>query len=510
MAENLFQLETAGSDPSSPSGISPTSASLSTGDLRRRYNFGDRVSELAIAQDPFFRMVSKISKKPTDDPEFKFTERRPSYHKRYAYVMGHVSNGADSFTDAELDKADTTGAISAVGDMVEVYMATDYKSDGNIQNVYGQSGNKIDVGATGTRPGFFLPGQVIKIPVSSVAEGGAPTGYHLMKVTDHTDSLSKNGKECVKLRGEIVKYDSSANELASFTSDNFSPSNDAAGDEAVHDQSISSVLEGKRSHVVGSAYAQGTGFPQTWKDQPFSTGYGRTQIWKTSMAMDNTTRATVLKYEGNEWARVWREKLIEHKWDIETSILFGAQYKSSNEWYTQGAVDYITSYGNVFPLAHASKTQDDFLDDMSNFLDPRYNNANATLFFCDTATFNWLHKLSGYFQNNLQQSPNLRADMSITGKKKVFGVDITVISTPYGDMNVARNVHLDSHPVKLLACNMRYCSYRPLVGNGLNRDTAIYVGIQTLENSGVDRRVDLIQTEAGMEFQMPEAHAYWS
>jgi hypothetical protein len=43
----------------------PSGSSLSTGDLRRKYNFGDRVSELAIAQDPFFRMVSKIAKKPS-------------------------------------------------------------------------------------------------------------------------------------------------------------------------------------------------------------------------------------------------------------------------------------------------------------------------------------------------------------------------------------------------------------------------------------------------------------
>ena len=34
-----------------------------TGDLRRKYNFGDRVSELSIAQDPFFRFVSQVAKK---------------------------------------------------------------------------------------------------------------------------------------------------------------------------------------------------------------------------------------------------------------------------------------------------------------------------------------------------------------------------------------------------------------------------------------------------------------
>jgi len=226
--------------------------------------------------------------------------------------------------------------------------------------------------------------------------------------------------------------------------------------------------------------------------------------------MDNTTRATVLKYEPNEFARIWREKLIEHKWDIETALLFGSQASVNSVQYTQGAIDFVSSYGNVFSLTHATKTQDDFLDDLSKFLDPRYNNANATVFFCDTATYNWLHKLSGYMANNVETSPNYSANMQMTGKTKAFGVDINVISTPYGDMRVVRNVHLDKASIKLIGVNMRYCAYRPLVGNGLNRDTSIYVGVQTLENSGVDRRVDLIQTEAGMEWQMPESHAYWS
>ena len=100
-------------------------------------------------------------------------------------------------------------------------------------------------------------------------------------------------------------------------------------------------------------------------------------------------------------------------------------------------------------------------------------------------------------------------EFSLGGKKNVYGVNITQVYTPYGVMNLARNIHLDGTEIKILAVNMKYCAYRPLVGNGLNRDTAVYVGVQTLENSGVDRRVDLIQTEAGMEWQMPEAHAVW-
>ena len=190
--------------------------------------------------------------------------------------------------------------------------------------------------------------------------------------------------------------------------------------------------------------------------------------------------------------------------------MFGRQYSATNENYTQGAADFIATYGNSFSLNVNTKTQDDFLDDLSNLLDPRYNNSTATVFFCSTAVYNWLHKLGGYFSNNLEISPNLRADFAISGKKKLLGVDATTISTVYGDMNIVRNIHLDGTNIKILGINMKYCGYRPLVGNGLNRDTSVYVGVQTLENSGVDRRVDLILTEAGMEWQMPECHAIWT
>jgi len=495
-----------------------TSTSLDTGDLRRKYNFGDRVSEVAIAQDPFFRFLSKVAKKPVDDPQFKWAEKRPSFHKRYAYVIGHVDNGADSFTNSQMDQSDASGALSAAGQKMKLYMATDYLSSGNIQNVYNNQTADIEVGASGTRPGFFLPGQIVKIPGKAAATDTGTSGYQLLKVESVTDSLSKTSgggsKECVAIEGTVVKYDSGALEFASFYND--TPSAGGVGtatdnDEQVSDRSIAGELEANRSYVVGTAFAEGSGYPETWKDQPYATNIGLTQIWKTSMAMTNTARATSLKYDSNEWARIWKEKLIEHKWDLETSLLFGSQYEAGDGiQYTQGAIDYISTYGNQFSLATATKTADDFLDDMSNYVDPRYNSSQATVFFCNTAVYNWLHKLGGYFKNNLEISSNFRSDLAMTGKKKVFGVDISTFSTPYGDMNVARNIHLDGTNIKMMGINMKNCAWRPLVGNGINRDTSVYVGVQTLENSGVDRRVDLILTEGGMEWQMPESHAIWT
>ena len=514
---DLFGLSDVSSLTESTAGIT-SSPVLDTGDLRRRYNFGTRVSELAIAQDPFFRLLSKVAKRPVDDPEFKFSERRPSYHKRYAYVTNHGATAPASGAGGDATVA--AGAVDA-GDTYHFVMGTDYKSAGNVGQIYGQTNAALQIGASGTQPQFLLPDQLIKVPygASSASYSGglidAVSDYLVARIVTVDSSTVSN---YVVIKTVIVKGTSAAIELASYYA-----ANNASDGQDLSSMKIATELEPKRSYVVGSAHAQGSGYPETWKDQPFSTGNGLTQIWKTSLAMNNTTRATSLKYEPNEWARIWREKLIEHKWDIETSLLFGTQYTDGNSvQYTQGAVDYITSYGNIFDGSGmggtGAKAQDDFLDDMSQFLDPRYNNANATLFFVSTDVYNWLHKLSGYFSANIIKvgkgndgsSTELgRGNFSMGESRSAFGVAITSVVTPYGSMNVARNVHLDGTNIKMLGINMRYCAYRPLVGNSLNRDTAIYVGVQTLENSGVDRRVDLIQTEAGMEWQMPEAHAVW-
>ena len=202
MALNDYvQLSELGATDVLANGPGSATSNVDTGDLRRKYNFGDRVSELAIAQDPFFRFVSKVSKKPTDDPSFKFTEKRGSYHKRYAYVIGHVDGGADQLADSLMQQSDTGAALSASGQNIAVYMATDYKNTGNIQNVYNNTSSKIDVGATDTEPKFFLPGQIVKIPGKASNTATGTSGYQLLKVTNVTTGLTKSptsgALECV-------------------------------------------------------------------------------------------------------------------------------------------------------------------------------------------------------------------------------------------------------------------------------------------------------------------------
>jgi len=519
MADSPLFLSTLDQAPSAK-GSSPDTGGSGIGDLRRRYAFGDRVSELAIDQTPFFRFLSMAAKKPTDDPEFKSLEMRHSFHKRYCYVVANDMDATAS-TNLATDSQYAVNAIPAVakqaaGQIFAVKMESDFKNAGNIQSVLGQTG--IAMGSDGTKPNWILDGQLLKIPMNVVTTATnsavVRTDYFVCQVLG--SSTLATDTEAVGVLVKVIRpIVVSGDERVAFIGQAYASSAWSA--------SGLNTAEASKVYAVGSAHAEGSSFPSTWQDQPYSDVFGLTQIFKTSCQMTNTARATQLKLVPDEWARIWKQKLIEHKYDMEQAFLFNRKYVDGTTRYTQGIVDYILQSGNIFSLTEATKSQDSFLDDMSSYLDPRYNNGNATVFFANTAIYNWLHKLSGYFANNVgmvkpgASSPDSsgnsygRADMAITGKSKKFGLNITTISTPYGDMNVTRNIHLDGGQAgaKMVAVNMKHVAYRPLVGNGVNRDTAIHVGVQSLENTGVDRRIDLIQTEAGLECLMPEAHAVW-
>jgi len=482
------------------SGAASTGSTLSTGDLRRKYDFGDKVSELSIPQDPYFRFLAKLRKQPVNDTQFKFTEERPSFHKRYTYVVAHGTNSSVSTTA----DATVTATNIAAGDTYYFKLGSDYKTAGNIGNVYdansGARSNTIAIGATGTRPNWIFEGLVLKVPFGSDYQ--TPNDFILGRV----QSVTYSGEYAiVELLVTRTLGTSTNNELQWLSA--------TAPMSATYDVSHANILAGlesKKTYAAGNAFGKGSGYPDTWADNPYSTGYGQTQIFKTALGMDNSTRAVEFRYARNEMARLWMNKLVDHKWDLEHAALFSSQYTdASGIQYTQGALDYIVKYGNIFSLTHSSKTADDFLDDMSQYVDPRYNSMNATLFLVDKYTYNWMNKLSGYFNNNVQISPNFRTELMFKGVSDKLGVAVTKFSTIYGDMNVVHDPHLDGTGVHIMAINLNGVKYRPLVGNGINRDTSVYVGVQTLENSGVDKRVDLILTEAGIEMSLPETHAVW-
>ena len=59
----------------------------------------------------------------------------------------------------------------------------------------------------------------------------------------------------------------------------------------------------------------------------------------------------------------------------------------------------------------------------------------------------------------------------------------------------------------MLMADMSNLAYRPLVGNGVNRDTQIQTNVQSADE---DLRKDMILTEAGLEITLPEVHALYN
>ena len=67
---------------------------VSINDTRRVFNFGDRVAESAPQQSPFFVYLSKVAKKATNDPVFKFLEQRHQWQRRNFEVRADLTKTA--------------------------------------------------------------------------------------------------------------------------------------------------------------------------------------------------------------------------------------------------------------------------------------------------------------------------------------------------------------------------------------------------------------------------------
>ena len=119
--------------------------------------------------------------------------------------------------DADLTAYNDGGAPGSLtaGDTFKLYMAGDYKSAGNIGS---RIGNAVAVGASGTKPRFFLQNQILRIPVSDTGSYGVAEDYILVHVqTVDNDQADVASKECVQINGTCIKAAGSGKtELTSF------------------------------------------------------------------------------------------------------------------------------------------------------------------------------------------------------------------------------------------------------------------------------------------------------
>ena len=463
MAVNQGQLKVT--DVAQTASNSHASTHGTTPDNRRLYNFGERVADLAPEESPFFVYLSKVSKVPTDDPVFRFLEDRSK----------------TDWTDRTFLLASTPGTIVA---------GTSYSFTVDCDNV--QAGGDSSGGASCD---FLVKGMVFAINTQTGA-----TNADMSQAVVRIETAPADAGTSTTFTGKVLS-------LANGTSD---------GENVATDDD--------KCMIIGTSFDEGSGSPDVWSGE-LDDDFGYTQIFKTAAEMSNTAIAT--KYRGyeNEWSRIWSLKLREHKVDIERAMLFSQRSRQGSSQLTDGMVGQIvrtvtpTDGGSNFSYSRgnsyfktttgAELTYDMLLGDLEVVFDPARGGSSQKLCLAGLPVISYLNKVgSGGFLLNSTTATRVQANFELEPRQSAFGHKIMELDTIHGSLAIVKEPIFRGYASGLMCiADMNHVSYRPLVGNGVNRDTHIVTNVQQADE---DLRKDMILTEAGLEVTVPESHALYS
>ena len=448
---------------------------------RRLYNFGEKVSELAPKQSPFFSYLSKVAKKPTDDPVFKFLEQRHQWQRRNFEVKTAMTTSAHSGSDANFNLTNL-----------------------QVDCLYDKYGRVV---TTATLPNFILEGQMVVIECEYDANGtdagvGSETAAKAYYKINATPDVSNS--TYAEIDGTFIKVV-------------YKPTGSVSGEIAEASASKLIFRADGKGQIVGSAFAEGSTDPEGWKDE-FYDREGYCQIFKTAISLfSGTSLATRYRGVSNEYKRVWQEKLMEHKMDLEHAMLFGVGSDDSTSTgpvrRSWGIVPYTEAYGKIKTFTYASSSYDDFIDAMEDVFSPESGNSGNKLVLASRKVLSYFNKLGGssFLGNTMALGHTATTSggsngysVDIQNVKGSFGHNVTRVNTLYGDL------HLVEQPLfrgmwedYAVMVDLKNVAYRPLAANGTSRDTHIITNVQ---NNNVDGRKDQILTEAGLEISLPETH----
>jgi hypothetical protein len=261
--------------------------------------------------------------------------------------------------------------------------------------------------------------------------------------------------------------------------------------------------------MIGSGYEWGGGRASGISDD-LTIKYGKTQIFKTAYSVDNTLRHTTL-YGGNELLRLRAEKAMEHKADIERSMLFGTEESGTMSLngktiqFSKGLYTELSNSSEAIQEAFSynGTTYADFVDlaqDVFEF------GSQSKLFMVSRKVLSWFSKntdaatskLTGGFVPVGSTQPTT---YGLSTGQSAYGLNIQKLITPHGDLNVVVNPMLrgDFEDIAFVL-DMNHLAYRVLQG----RDTTLETNV---EDKGTDGVIDQYLTEAGLQIENLNAHA---
>ena len=439
--------------------VSTTSISgFQNPDQRKLYDFSDKVAELMPEESPFFVYLNKVAKNPVDDPVFRFLENRTvtNWTSRNFSLAAAVNGGSAVSAGSSYDVTVDDGSGSAIS--------------------------------------FLTKGMVIAVNTVDSTAGWAQV---LLRV----ESAPTIGSSSTAFSGSVIDVSNS----------NVSGYNVLADNDACQ--------------IVGTSFGEGTGSPDTFSDT-LDDDYGYTQIFKTACELTNTAIATRHRGYANEFDRIWAQKLREHKVDIERAMLFGQRARVNGVQYTEGLVGHIVknvnpevgdgalsySSGSAYyrSVAQAELTYDRLLSDMEVIFDPARGGAGERLVLASLPVITFFNKLGdgAFLDASIGSASNMPYRMNFDKADGAFGHQLLDINTIHASLYLVKEpLFRGMASGMMLMADMSNLAYRPLVGNGLNRDTQIQTNVQSADE---DLRKDMILTEAGLEITLPEVHALYN
>ena len=435
---------------------STTSAGVGTApDRRRLYNFGDRVHELSPEESPFFVYLSQINKVPTDDSVFRYLENRnPINWTNRSFVMANAPGTVAAGSSYSFQVADAATPAASIDWL--------------------QKGMVFAVQSADTSDG--ISNVIVRVD-SAVTDQGTSSAF-----TGKVVSLSNSG---------VTGYNA--------------------------------IADNDSCQVIGTSFEEGSGAPDVFSTE-IEDNYGYTQIFKTAAEMTGTALATRFRGYEYEWNRIWSEKLREHKVDIERAMLFGQKARIGGIQYTEGIIGHIlknvnpTNDNSAFSyssgasyyrrVADSELTYDRLLSDLEVIFDPARGSSSDKLVLCSLPVITFFNKMGdGKFVDGSLGHSNTPYKYDIESRTGAFGHKVMMIDTVHGTLNLVKEPLFRGISASyMLMADMKYLLYRPLVGNGYNRDTQIQTNIQSVDE---DLRKDMIMTEAGLEVCLPESHALY-
>ena len=279
-----------------------------------------------------------------------------------------------------------------------------------------------------------------------------------------------------------------------------------------------SIADEDRCQVIGSAYAEGTGSPDVFSEG-IDDGFGYTQIFKTAAEITNTAYATQLRGYSNEFERVLAMKMREHKIDIERAMLFNQKARVNGIQYSEGLVGHIIKNstfkggdaaleyesGKAYAKQYATSelTYDSLLGDFEVLFDPARGGSNERLALASLPVISYFNKMGNNSFADVS-TVNSQYQINMDELSGQFGHQLMEINTVHGSVYMVKEPLFRGHSSGLmLMADMSKLYYRPLVGNGVNRDTQVMTNVQSADE---DLRKDMILTEAGLEVCLPESH----